>query len=100
MRVTIRLTTSPACLVADEYGMSGSLRTPAESQRPEGADQKPILEINPHHPIILKVSNETGEQKFSDWAYVLFDQSTLTLGEQLDYPVAFVNRLNGLLAGM
>jgi molecular chaperone HtpG len=61
---------------------------------------KPILEINPHHPIILKVSNETDEQKFADWALVLFDQSTLTLGEQLDDPVAFVNRLNTLLAGL
>jgi molecular chaperone HtpG len=100
VRVSTRLTTSPACLVVDEYDMDPSLLRLLKASGQKLPTMKPILEINPHHPIILKVSNETGEQKFSDWAYVLFDQSTLTLGEQLDDPVAFVNRLNGLLAGM
>ena len=100
VRVSTRLTTSPACLVVDEYDMDPSLLRLLKASGQKLPTMKPILEINPHHPIILKVSNETNEQKFSDWAYVLFDQSTLTLGEQLDDPVAFVNRLNGLLAGM
>ena len=100
VRVSTRLTTSPACLVVDEYDMDPSLLRLLKASGQNLPTMKPILEINPRHPIILKVSNETGEQKFSDWAYVLFDQSTLTLGEQLDDPVAFVNRLNGLLAGM
>ncbi len=100
VRVSTRLTTSPACLVVDEYDMDPSLLRLLKASGQKLPTMKPILEINPHHPIILKVSNETSEQKFSDWAYVLFDQSTLTLGEQLDDPVAFVNRLNGLLAGM
>ncbi len=100
VRVSTRLTTSPACLVVDEYDMDPSLLRLLKASGQKLPTMKPILEINPHHPIILKVSNETEEQKFSDWAYVLFDQSTLTLGEQLDDPVAFVNRLNGLLAGM
>ncbi|HKV57655.1 MAG TPA: molecular chaperone HtpG [Ktedonobacteraceae bacterium] len=100
VRVSTRLTTSPACLVADEYDMDPSLLRLLKASGQNLPTMKPILEINPHHPIILKVSNETDEQKFSDWAYVLFDQSTLTLGEQLDDPVSFVNRLNTLLAGM
>ena len=100
VRVSTRLTTSPACLVVDEYDMDPSLLRLLKASGQKLPTMKPILEINTHHPIILKVSNETDEQKFSDWAYVLFDQSTLTLGEQLDDPVTFVNRLNGLLAGM
>jgi molecular chaperone HtpG len=100
VRVSTRLTTSPACLVVDEYDMDPSLLRLLKANGQKLPTMKPILEINPHHAIILKVSNETDEQKFSDWAYVLFDQSTLTLGEQLDDPVAFVNRLNALLAGM
>src|SRR5579859_904358 len=100
VRVSTRLTTSPACLVVDEYDMDPSLLRLLKASGQKLPTMKPILEINPHHTIILKVSNETDEQKFSDWAYVLFDQSTLTLGEQLDDPVAFVNRLNALLAGM
>jgi molecular chaperone HtpG len=100
VRVSTRLTTSPACLVVDEYDMDPSLLRLLKANGQKLPTMKPILEINPHHAIILKVSNEADEQKFSDWAHVLFDQSTLTLGEQLDDPVAFVNRLNALLAGM
>jgi len=100
VRVSTRLTTSPACLVVDEYDMDPSLLRLLKASGQKLPTMKPILEINPHHPIILKVSNETDEQKFANWAFVLFDQSTLTLGEQLDDPVAFVNRLNGLLAGL
>jgi molecular chaperone HtpG len=100
VRVSTRLTTSPACLVVDEYDMDPSLLRLLKASGQKLPTMKPILEINPHHAIILKVSNEADEQKFTDWAYVLFDQSTLTLGEQLDDPVAFVNRLNTLLAGM
>ncbi len=58
---------------------------------------KPIMEINPHHPIILKMKSESDEQRFSDWSWILFDQSILSLGEQLENPVKFVNRLNDLL---
>ena len=55
------------------------------------------MEINPNHPIILKMKNESNEQRFSDWSWILFDQSVLSLGEQLENPVRFVNRLNDLL---
>jgi molecular chaperone HtpG len=100
VRVSTRLTTSPACLVIDEHDIDPSLLRLLKASGQKIPTMKPILEINPHHPITLKVSNETDEQKFTDWAFVLFDQSKLTLGEQLDDPVRFVNRLNALLAQM
>jgi molecular chaperone HtpG len=56
------------------------------------------MEINPTHPIVLKLKEVQDGQRFSDWAFVLFDQSVLSAGEQLEDPVRFVNRLNDLLA--
>jgi molecular chaperone HtpG len=59
---------------------------------------KPILEINPTHAIIRRIKDEENEQRFGDWANVLYDQSVLSMGEQLENPVRFVSRLNDLLA--
>ena len=98
VRVTSRLTTSPACLVVDEYDMDPSLLRLLKAAGQKLPTMKPILEINPHHPIVVKISNESDEQRFADWAAVLFDQSVLTLGEQLEDPINFVNRLNALLS--
>ena len=100
VRVTSRLTSSPACLVVDEYDMDPSLLRLLKAAGQNIPAMKPILEINPHHPIIVKISNESDEQKFADWAAILFDQSVLTLGEQLEDPISFVNRLNNLLSEM
>jgi molecular chaperone HtpG len=97
VRTTNRLTSSPACLVVDEYGIDPSLRRLLEQAGQRVPNDKPILEINPQHPIVERIKNETNEQRFADWAYVLFDQSVLSSGEQLDNPVSFVNRLNSLL---
>ncbi len=97
VRTTNRLTTSPACLVVDEYGIDPSLRRLLEQAGQRVPNDKPILEINPQHPIVDRIKRETNEQLFSDWAHVLFDQSVLSSGEQLDNPVSFVNRLNSLL---
>jgi molecular chaperone HtpG len=98
VRTTTRLTTSPACLVVDEYGLDPSLKRLLQSAGQTIPNDKPIMEINPDHPIIAKMSNEADEKRFSDWAYVLFDQSALSIGEQLEDPIGFVNRLNALLA--
>jgi molecular chaperone HtpG len=98
VRTTNRLTTSPACLVVDEYGIDPSLQRLLESMGQPVPHDKPILEINPHHPIISRLKDETDEKRFSDWAYILFDQSILSMGEKLDDPVNFVKRLNDLLA--
>jgi molecular chaperone HtpG len=86
VRTTNRLTTSPACLVVDTYGIDPSLKRLLEQAGQSVPNQKPILEINPHHPVVIKLKNEADEQRFSDWAHVLFDQSVLSSGEQLDNP--------------
>ncbi len=97
VRTTTRLTSSPVCLVVDEYGIDPGLERLLKAAGQTVPASKPIMEINPHHPIILKMKNESNEQRFSDWSWILFDQSMLSLGEQLENPVKFVNRLNDLL---
>jgi molecular chaperone HtpG len=97
VRTTNRLTTSPACLVVDTYGIDPSLKRLLQSAGQHVPEDKPILEINPQHPVVHKIKNEADEQLFANWAHVLFDQAVLSGGEQLDNPVSFVNRLNELL---
>jgi molecular chaperone HtpG len=97
VRTTNRLTTSPACLVVDTYGIDPSLKRLLQSAGQHVPEDKPILEINPQHPIVLKIKDEADEQRFANWAHVLFDQSILSSGEQLTNPVSFVSRLNDLL---
>jgi molecular chaperone HtpG len=98
VRTTNRLTTSPSCLVVDEYGMDPSLKRLLQSANQPVPEDKPILEINPQHPVVVRIKNEVDEQRFSDWANVLLDQAFLSTGEQLANPVSFVNHLNNLLA--
>ena len=97
VRTTERLVDSPACLVADEHGLGTNLERilKAAGQNVPGA--KPILEINPSHPIVKRLKAETDETRFNDWSQILFDQATLAEGGQLDDPAAFVKRLNELL---
>jgi molecular chaperone HtpG len=98
VRVTTRLTTSPACLVVGEYDIDPAFQRLLKAAGQPLPNIKPILEINPQHPIIRKIQNEQDEKRFTDWAYILFDQSVLGLGEQLENPTRFVHRLNDLLA--
>jgi len=98
VRVTSRLTTSPACLVVGEYDIDPNLQRLLKSVGQTIPNTKPIMEINPTHPIVQKLKEVQDGQRFSDWAFVLLDQSVLSAGEQLDDPVRFVNRLNDLLA--
>ena len=95
VRVTFRLTESPACLVADTYDMGGNLERLLKSAGQKIQHAKPILEINPHHPMIQRLKSE--EENFTDWSHLLFDQALLAEGGQLEDPVAFVKRLNELL---
>jgi molecular chaperone HtpG len=97
VRITSRLTTSPACLVVDEYGMDPTLQRLLQSNRQGFPQPKPILEINPHHLLIHKMKEEKDEQKLKDLAHMLYDQSVLSRGDQLENPIQFVNRLNTLL---
>ncbi|AKH37136.1 MULTISPECIES: molecular chaperone HtpG [Nitrosomonas] len=95
VRVTFRLTESPACLVVDAYDMSGNLERMLKSAGQKVPNTKPILEINPHHPMVQRLKYE--ETKFSDWSNILFDQALLAEGGQLEDPATFVKRLNDLL---
>ena len=95
VRLTYRLTESPACLVADSYDMGGNLERLLKSAGQKVTHSKPILEINPHHPMVQRLKTEA--ENFADWGYILFDQALLAEGGQLEDPAAFVKRLNYLL---
>jgi len=98
VRITHRLTESPACLVADAHDMSGNLARLLKAAGQPGPASKPILEINPRHPVVLRLVDE--EKKFDDWAEVLLDQALLAEGGQLDDPASFVKRINQLMLEM
>ena len=98
VRVTHRLTDSPACLVADEHDVSGNLARLLKAAGQQAPISQPILEINPKHPVVLRLKGE--EQRFDDWAAVLFDQALLAEGGQLDDPASFVKRMNQLMLEM
>jgi molecular chaperone HtpG len=98
VRVTHRLTESPACLVADLNDMSGNLARLLKAAGQPAPVSKPILEINPKHPVVLRLTNE--DRNFDDWAAVLLDQALLAEGGQLDDPATFVKRINQLMLEM
>ena len=102
VRVTHRLTDSPACLVADAHDMSGNLARLLKAAGQEAPVSKPILEINPQHPVVQRLRAEAQREggKFDDWASVLFDQALLAEGGQLDDPATFVKRMNQLMLEM
>ena len=95
VRVTFRLTDSPACLVSDENELSGNLLRMLKAAGQQAPDTKPILEINPEHPLLLKLKSDN--QHFDEWTRVLFDQALLAEGGQLNDPAAYVKRINQLL---
>ena len=92
VRVTFRLTDSPACLVADENELSGNLVRMLKAAGQSAPDSKPILEINPDHPLVQRLKYE--EAKFDDWAHIIFDQAALAEGASLQDPSSFVKRIN------
>ena len=100
VRVTHRLTASPACLVSDQYGMSMNLERLLKAAGQNVPSAKPILEINPTHPIVQGLKYEPDETRFSDWSHILFDQSLLAEGGQLEDPGSFVKRLNELMLAL
>ena len=100
VRLTTRLTDSPACLVVvDEMAMSGHLQRLMKSAGQEIPVSKPILELNPGHKIIQKLKNEAEDERFARWVNVLFAQAFLAEGGHLDNPADFVKDLNELLLG-
>ncbi len=99
VRVTSRLTDSPACLVSD-HGMSRNLERMLKEAGQSVPPTRPVMEINPEHPIVERLRAETDDQRFSDWTLILFDQALLAEGGQLDDPAGFVKRLNELMLAM
>ena len=97
VRVTHRLTDSPACLVSEKHDISGNLERILKAAGQNTPNLKPILEINPAHKLVTKLNTETDEAKFTDWAHLIFDQALLSEGAQLQDPAAFVKRMNSLL---
>ena len=95
VRTTARLTSSPACLVADENEMGGNLQRLLKAAGQSISQAKPILEINPEHPMVGRLKGE--EKRFDDWAQLLFDQALLAEGGQLEDPAGFVRRMNDLM---
>ncbi|HEY5602603.1 MAG TPA: molecular chaperone HtpG [Gammaproteobacteria bacterium] len=97
VRLTHRLTNSPACLVKDSYDMSANLERILKQAGQSIPASKPILELNPLHPLVQKLKDEKDGSRFTDMTFILFDQALLAEGGQLDDPAAFVSRLNQLL---
>ena len=97
VRVTRRLSTSPACLVSEEYEMSRHLERilGAAGRKIDGA--KPILEINPDHPMVDRLAGEADPDRCEDWVNLIFDQALLSEGGRLEDPATFVRRMNELI---
>jgi molecular chaperone HtpG len=100
VRITHRLTDSPACLVADPSAMSTNLERMLKAAGHKVPETKPTLEVNPHHPLVRALKDESDDKRFADWSHILFDQAVLAEGGQLDEPGAFVKRLNELMLEM
>jgi molecular chaperone HtpG len=97
VRVTTRLTTSPACIVANEPESDFNL---IRRMRGSGVPSQPVLEINPEHPLVRRLNQNPDDPRLGAWADVLWNQAVLTLGARVDDPAAFVSQLNDLLVAL
>jgi Molecular chaperone, HSP90 family len=93
VKISNRLSESPSCLVADENEMGGNMERIMASLGQDVPETKPILEINPTHPLVKKLKTKVDE----DLVRVLFDQAVLSEGGQLKDPAEFVKRMNKLI---
>jgi len=98
VRVTHRLTDSPACLVSDENDLSGNLARILKSAGQKAPEARPILEINPAHKLVKRIEAESADDVFANLAHVLFDQALLAEGGTLEDPASFVKRMNSLIS--
>ena len=97
VRVSHRLTDSPAILAIGEQDLGLQMRQILEASGQKVPDSKPIFEFNPSHPLIEKLDGEADEDRFADLSHILFDQAALAAGDNLKDPAAYVQRLNKLL---
>jgi molecular chaperone HtpG len=96
VRATRRLIDSPACLVTDGHGMSMHLERLLKASGQSVPGTKPVLEVNPDHPVVARLGREQDTALFAEWCQILFDQAVLAEGGDLEDPAAFVKRLNKL----
>ena len=97
VRVSHRLTSSPSCIVLNEQDMALYMQNLMKQAGHDMPVNKPVLEINPSHPLIERMEAETDDEQFADWADILFDQALLAEGGQLEDPAGFVSKLNKLM---
>ena len=97
MRVSHRLTSSPACIVLNEHEMALYMQHLLKQAGQQLPDTKPVLEINPSHPILIKMKDESDSEQLNEWSLLLFEQAILAEGGQLENPADFVSRLNKLM---
>ena len=97
VRLSKRLTDSPACLVVDEHALSSHLQRLMKEAGQSVPMDKPHLELNPDHALVRRLKGEQEESRFEDWTNLLFEQAMLAEGGQLEDPASFVRRLNSLL---
>jgi molecular chaperone HtpG len=100
VRVSHRLTNSPACIVLNEHEMALYMQHLLKQAGHETPATKPVLEINPTHPIVERMKGHVEKQDFNGWAELLFEQAVLAEGGQLENPAGFVARLNALMLDM
>ncbi len=100
VRISNRLTDSPACLVVGDYDMSANLQRVLKQMGQEAPPSVPILEVNATHPVVEKMDQEQDEDRFADMSKILLDQAMLAEGGQLSDPAAFVHRLNKLMLAL
>lgn len=97
VRLTHRLTDSPACVVADSYDIGREMQRILQAAGQDAPLSKPIFEINPKHALVVRLKEETDDDRFNEWTHILFDQAILAEGGHLDNPGTFVKRLNKML---
>lgn len=100
VKVSHRLTTSPSCIVLGEHDMALYMQQLLKQAGHEMPVNKPVLEINPTHPLLKRMEAETDDDRFAEWSSVLLDQAILAEGGQLEDPAGFVHRLNSLMLAM
>jgi len=97
VRVSHRLTSSPACIVLSEQDMALYMQNLMKQAGHDMPETKPVLEINPTHTLVQRMEGEQAEDRFEDWAKILFDQAILAEGGQLEDPASFVSKLNKMI---
>lgn len=100
VRVSHRLTSSPSCIVLNEHDMALYMQHLLKQAGHAMPSTKPVLEVNPSHPLLARMEAETDDERFAEWASVLLDQAILAEGGQLEDPAGFVHRLNKLMLAM